>query len=56
MFRREKYNEHSEKPDFLQTRYWMGAPVLISSDLTKKLLKIKLRGGDVAPVIAGLPN
>lgn len=56
MLGRGKYNECSENPDLLQTRYWMGASVLISSDLKKKLVKIKLRGGDVAQVIVGSPN
>lgn len=48
MFRREKYNEFNEKPNLLQTQYWMEAPVLLSSDLKKKLLKINLHGRDVA--------
>lgn len=34
----------------------MGAPVLISSDLKKRLLKIELRGRNVAQVVVCLPS
>lgn len=36
--------------------YWMRAPVLISSELKKKLLKIKLHAGDVGQLIECLSS
>lgn len=52
---REKYNKYNEKAIYsFLAPYWMRAPVLISSELKKKLLKIKLHAGDVGQLIESL--